>query len=145
MFNMAILLLVLSFSYFIATFATSNNNNAIMIIGSINADIIVPFYNKRFPDIGETIVTNHDDDISGRVIPGGKGANQAVSCSRLGTKSYFICQFGDDYNAKILEDTMINNKVDLSHCEKVNKPSGLGLIFLQDQGSVSAIVVGGNY
>ena len=135
---------------------------AVLIVGSINADIVIPLQRvDRFPDAGETMVVNDEDkyvddattndddrkatDIeSGRVIPGGKGANQAVSCSRLGAQSVFMCRFGDDSNAALLEKTMADNGVDVSFASRVDKPSGLGLVFMRKGGAVSAVVIGGS-
>ena len=117
---------------------------SILVVGSINADIIVPI--DRFPLPGETIVApDHDDNtIAGNTIAGGKGANQAVAVCRLGPRSIFVSQFGNDANADMLQRVLKDNHVDISYCKKANKPSGLGLVFLQKDGSGSAIVIGGS-
>ena len=49
----------------------------IIVIGSINMDLVVR--TKRIPAAGETIPGQEF-----RLIPGGKGANQAVAASKLG-------------------------------------------------------------
>ena len=112
---------------------------AVLVVGSINADLFIPV--DRLPEKGENVVAKDSD---GRYIAGGKGANTAVSCSRLGISTLFCCMFGDDDNAKMLRHVMMDNKVDISTCQQVEKPSGTGLVFLQEDGSVSAVVLGGS-
>ncbi len=61
----------------------------ILIIGSLNADLVVRA--PRFPAPGETI---QGEDLA--IIPGGKGANQAVASARLGAKVAMIGRVGKD-------------------------------------------------
>ena len=49
----------------------------IVVVGSLNADLVVR--TARFPQPGETLTGSEL-----AVIPGGKGANQAVAAGRLG-------------------------------------------------------------
>ena len=49
----------------------------ILVIGSINMDVVLRA--EKFPAAGETVLGT---DLS--LIPGGKGANQAVAASRMG-------------------------------------------------------------
>lgn len=51
----------------------------ILVLGSINMDFVVTA--ERVPKPGETLMGSHFC-----IIPGGKGANQAVSIARLGGK-----------------------------------------------------------
>jgi len=85
-----------------------------------------------------------DTNDTGLTVAGGKGANQAVSCSRLGFPVSFVCQFGNDSNSAMLENVMNCNNVDISLCLRSTKPSGLGLVFLHNNGAVSCVVVGGS-
>lgn len=119
-------------------YATSTIEKRILVIGSINADVIIPL--DKFPDLGETVVTPDTPD-SGKTIAGGKGANQAVSCRRLGVPTSFICQFGNDANAGMLENVLHENDIDVSLCQRADKPSGMGLVFLQSTGAVGGCVV----
>ena len=117
-------------------------NAPIVVVGSVNADIIIEV--DRLPSAGETLTSRNPN--SGRMIPGGKGANQAVAAARLAKSSTvkFACQFGNDDHAKKLEQALKDNKLDLSACghSKVC-PSGQGYVLLEADGSVSSIVVGG--
>lgn len=113
----------------------------VVVVGSLNADIIVPV--DRLPVKGETVVARDDDD-AGKVFCGGKGANQAVAAQRLGAKSMLVCQFGDDAHAAFLEEELVRSGVDVSRCGRCDKPSGQGLVMLQKDGSVSSIVIRGS-
>ena len=60
---------------------------SIVIVGSLNADLTVQ--TARFPQPGETV---SGGDLT--VLPGGKGANQAVAAARLGGKVRMIGAVG---------------------------------------------------
>ena len=54
-------------------------------------------------------------------------------------------QFGGDAHAGMLRTTLLDHGVDISHCrECADRPSGLGLVFLQPDGAVASVVVGGS-
>ncbi|CAM9234885.1 unnamed protein product, partial [Heterosigma akashiwo] len=74
-------------------------NSQVLVVGSVNADILVPV--DRFPEEGENVVARETED-SGRIVAGGKGANQAVSCARLDVKTSFVCQLSEDPNGCML-------------------------------------------
>ena len=61
----------------------------ILVAGSLNADLVVR--TPRFPQPGETI---SGEEL--RVIPGGKGANQAVAAARLGADVAMLGRVGND-------------------------------------------------
>lgn len=112
-------------------------SSSILVVGSINADVIIPL--DRMPLWGETITAKDTDD-TGKTLPGGKGANQAVACRTLDVHTSFLCKFGTDANAIMLKDKMSSQKVDISACLQSSKPSGLGIVLLQSTGAVSCIV-----
>lgn len=69
-----------------------------MVVGSSNTDMVVT--SARMPLAGETVLGN---DFS--MIPGGKGANQAVAAARAGAEVAFIAKTGaDDFGRKAIED-----------------------------------------
>lgn len=142
MINQVSLVLLLSLIANIVVASSSIGGANILVVGSINADIIVTLPEKGFPSLGETVVAKDSDD-GGRIIPGGKGANQAVSCSRLGIPTTFICNFGNDSNAEMLRSVLQENSIDTKFCFQSTQSSGLGLVFLQPNGFVSSVVVGG--
>ena len=61
----------------------------ILVLGSINMDVVVK--GPKFPEYGHTISCD-----SIHMIPGGKGANQAVTVARLGKKVLLIGAVGKD-------------------------------------------------
>lgn len=81
------------------------------------------------------------------MLPGGKGANQAVALSRLSQqqlhRSQFIGQFGHDGYASTLQQILTDYHVDISQCGQVDRPSGQAFILLQGDGDNSIILVGG--
>jgi len=116
----------------------------LLVCGSLNADIIIEI--NRFPKSGETLGTRSPD--TGIMVPGGKGANQAVAAARLSTgtsrQAQFVCQFGNDSHATKLKQVLIDNRVDISGCGQADKPSGQAFIFLEADGSNSILIVGGS-
>ncbi|CEO95170.1 Ribokinase [Plasmodiophora brassicae] len=108
----------------------------IVVVGSVNADVFVSV--DRLPSVGETIASRES-----RVLPGGKGANQAIAACRLGADVEFIGCFGDDAFAAMLSSTMTGNGVGISMCSKSDGPSGQALIFSFPSGDNSIVLVGG--
>ena len=60
-----------------------------LVVGSTNMDLVVAC--ERFPRPGETMLA---DDF--QMFPGGKGANQAVACAKLGGRVHFLGKMGRD-------------------------------------------------
>lgn len=122
--------------------SSSSPAAGILVVGSVNADVIVPLL--KMPVVGETVVAK-DTESTGQTIAGGKGANTAVTCARLGIPTKFACQFGSDSNAAMLERTLLDNAVDISLCQTVQgKPSGMGLVLLCQEGGSTCIVCSGS-
>ncbi len=61
----------------------------VTVVGSINIDLTS--YLDRWPKIGETVAVRQTS-----ISLGGKGANQAVAATRLGSKTYLIGAIGKD-------------------------------------------------
>jgi ribokinase len=112
----------------------------ILVVGSVNADIILHL--DRLPHAGETIAASND---SGKMVPGGKGANQAVAAANLGATTAFAGRFGRDAHAATLRAVMQSHNVDISLSEDAapGTPSGQAFILLQHGGENSIIIVGG--
>ena len=119
----------------------------ILVVGSVNVDIIIEVL--RLPTKDETITARSPKT---SIAVGGKGANQAVAAARLlakGTahvrRTHFACQFGNDAHAAWLESTLRDNDIVVSGSGHVlDFPSGQGIVFLEPDGAVSSIVVGGS-
>mmetsp|Transcript_43494 Transcript_43494/g.85144 ORF Transcript_43494/g.85144 Transcript_43494/m.85144 type:complete len:319 (+) Transcript_43494:31-987(+) len=110
----------------------------LLVVGSVNADIYCEI--KNLPQPGETM-----DGKGGYVLPGGKGANQAVGAARTASscKVLFAGSFGNDNHATMLRSQMTGHNVDLSVSSTAPVPSGQAFILLQQGGQNSIIIIGG--
>jgi ribokinase len=61
----------------------------IAVLGSLNLDLV--FRISRMPNAGETLASEES-----ATFCGGKGANQAVACARMGASVSMIGRVGDD-------------------------------------------------
>ncbi len=111
----------------------------ILVIGSINADLVVRA--PRFPAPGETI---SGEDL--KIIPGGKGANQAVAAARQGASVIMVGRVGNDSFGPELIDNLKQNKVDTSHVlTDAASASGTAIIVVDVRGQNSIVLSpGGN-
>ena len=114
----------------------STLNKSILVIGSINADLYVDV--PRIPHTGETIM---GQDAS--MLPGGKGANQAVAAARLGATTWFAGKLGSDAYAPPLKMALENAGVELELLDQIDGPSGQAIILLQPAGANAIITVSG--
>lgn len=76
--------------------------------------------------------------------PGGKGANQAVQCSRLGAEVTMVGRVGNDAFGRAMLQAVSDSGVDVSHVGIAqDEPSGVGNITLEvtPQGTNNRIVV----
>jgi ribokinase len=106
----------------------------ITVVGSINMDLIVR--TPRLPQLGETILG--EDMVK---AGGGKGANQAVACARLGAEVSFIGNTGNDEFGKQLISDLEREGIDCSCTGCLNNVStGVALITVVKEGD-NAIVV----
>lgn len=109
----------------------------ILVVGSFMMDLIAS--TKRAPNSGETVV-----GMKFQTAPGGKGANQAVQCARLGAQVTMVGQVGDDAFGKIMRDTAAASGVDVSHVQiDPQESSGVGHITLEvtEHGAQNRITV----
>jgi len=106
----------------------------ILVIGSINMDLLL--LTERIPLPGETMMS--EDYQFG---PGGKGANQAVACAKLGGETTFVCKVGRDEFGKQLLDGLRDNDVGVDYVsESASYPSGFCVIMLEEGGNNRLIV-----
>lgn len=117
---------------------------SIVVVGSVNADIYMEV--DRLPKPGELVEGLGN---SGVVLPGGKGANQAVAAAQVAQKGQqvrFVGSFGNDSHATMLKKAMLEKKADLGLSLDAKSPNGQAIIILQKGGQNSIILVhGANY
>jgi ribokinase len=110
--------------------------NKILVIGSINYDLVV--YAQRYPKPGETIMgTNFHS------FPGGKGANQAIAAARLGGNVQMVGRIGKDSFGEELLHNLKQNQVNTETVLSVDHPTGIAMITVDENGQNSIIVVPG--
>lgn len=109
----------------------------VLIVGSINMDLIVRC--RRVPEQGETI---HGEAL--HTAPGGKGANQAVACSRLGASTTMVGRVGEDEFGPKLRAGLASDGVDVQAVLVDREaPSGVALILLEEGAHNRIIVIKG--
>jgi ribokinase len=109
----------------------------IVVFGSINMDLVTR--STRLPKPGETL-TGH----SFQTIAGGKGANQAVACARLGAATMLVGRVGGDVFGKNLKEQL--GSAGVNHENVVvdtDISSGVALIAVEDSAENFIIVVPG--
>lgn len=113
------------------------NNPHILVVGSINADMILSL--SAMPGEGESVLAK-----AMRLENGGKGANQAVAAARLGAGVTFCAMVGNDENGlrlrKSIEGENIHTQFLFSHS---GLPTGTAMILLEEDGSNRIIVYPG--
>lgn len=111
---------------------------SVLVVGSANMDMVVS--TARFPKPGETVMA---DDFG--MYPGGKGANQAVACARLGGDVSFLAKIGRDMFGERLFESLERDGVDVSRVLlDAEAPTGIALITVDSTGQNEIIVVSGS-
>lgn len=109
----------------------------ITVIGSANMDLVVG--TENFPEQGETVLGNVFD-----TVPGGKGANQAVAASRLGSSVKMVGCVGDDLFGTSIVSNLEKQAVDCGHVQTVDGASGIANILLSEGDNRIIVVPGAN-
>ncbi|MGY3868180.1 ribokinase [Aeromonas crassostreae] len=105
--------------------------NRLVVLGSVNADHVLRV--PHFPRPGETLAGH-----SYRVVPGGKGANQAVAAARLGAAVSFIARIGADAIGQQMRQGFEQDGIDVSAVEQdEHLPTGIAIIYVSDEGENS--------
>ena len=108
-----------------------------IVVGSLNMDLVMR--TPRVPAGGETL-TGHDFS----TLPGGKGANQAVACARLGGKVSMIGQVGKDGFGETLRDGLSADGIDVSGVKQTSSAgTGVAMILVEDIGQNRIVLASG--
>ncbi|MEM7029238.1 MAG: ribokinase [Chloroflexota bacterium] len=109
----------------------------IAVVGSLNMDLVV--LTPRIPAPGETIIGGEFN-----VIPGGKGANQAIAAARLGGDVSMVGRVGeDDFGAALIQN-LETAKIEHQHVRRhTEAATGVALIEVDDEAQNSIVVAPG--
>jgi ribokinase len=111
----------------------------VTVIGSINMDLVT--IASRVPSQGETILGEKF-----RLIPGGKGANQAVAAARLGAKVHMIGAVGTDAFGKELLHCLEREGVSVNNVKPVTDvETGVAVITISEGDNRIIVVPGANH
>jgi ribokinase len=109
----------------------------IVIVGSLNMDLVMR--TPRVPESGETL-----EGHGFSTVPGGKGANQAVACARLGGRVALVGKVGADAFGRTLCDGLIRDGVHVSHvAAHPEAGTGVAVILVEDSGQNRILLAAG--
>jgi ribokinase len=110
----------------------------IVVFGSVNVDLIIPV--PRLPRLGETVLGG---DYA--LLPGGKGANQALAARRAGAEVVLAGAVGSDSFAGIALNLLRRDGVDAQLVRVVEQPTGCAAIMVSSEGeNMIAVAPGAN-
>jgi ribokinase len=110
----------------------------ILVFGSINIDVLVPV--PSLPRPGETVLGGDY-----RLLPGGKGANQALAARRAGAAVKMAGAVGNDAFADAALELLRRDGVDLGLVRQVERPTGCAAIMVGEGGeNLIAVASGAN-
>lgn len=116
---------------------SGRKDKPVVVIGSLNMDLVMR--TPRVPVGGETL---HGHEFS--TLPGGKGANQAVACARLGAKVAMIGQVGNDGFGTTLRDGLAADGIDTSGVLQTSAVgTGVAMILVEDIGQNRIVLAAG--
>jgi ribokinase len=105
----------------------------VTVVGSVNLDLVARV--ERLPRAGETVT-----DATFARVKGGKGANQAVACARLGADVSLVCSVGTDLFA---EEALPQEERLTLAAARVAAPTGVALILVDASGENQIAVAPG--
>lgn len=112
-------------------------NSRVCVLGSINMDVVVRV--DRFPLLGETV-----PGFSYNLMPGGKGANQAVAIANMGVQVDLIGTLGTDEFGKLLLEYLVWSGVNVEAVVQADTTSGTAIVMVNKEGCNQIVVVPGS-
>jgi ribokinase len=107
----------------------------IVVVGSLNMDLVMQA--PRIPKPGETV--SGAEDL--KLIPGGKGANQAYGSAMLGAEVAMLGRVGDDAFGETLVQNLNIVKVDTRFItQDPDAATGIALIVVEESGQNIIVV-----
>ncbi len=108
----------------------------ILAFGSINVDFLLPA--PHLPQPGETVLTDHYV-----VMPGGKGANQAVAAARAGAQVAFFGAVGQDAWGDRMRANLAGHGIATTGVASVDANTGLAAVMVDATGENAIVVASG--
>ncbi len=109
----------------------------LLVIGSMNMDFVTDLPHQL--TVGETILAKNL-----RLVPGGKGANQAYAMGKLGGKVAMLGAVGADLHGERLCESLDSVGVDVSRIRRAeDSPTGMAVITVLPNGDNSILVLQG--
>ena len=116
---------------------SGRKDKPVVVVGSLNMDLVMR--TPRVPVGGETL---HGHEFS--TLPGGKGANQAVACARLGAKVSMVGQVGNDGFGTTLRDGLAADGIDVAGVRQTDAVgTGVAMILVEDIGQNRIVLAAG--
>jgi len=120
-----------------AYLTTSHPEGPLVVVGSLNMDLVMRL--PRVPAGGETLMGH-----TFSTLPGGKGANQAVACARMGGKVVMVGQVGEDSYGQSLCAGLAADGIDTAPVRRhPQAATGVAMILVEDTGQNRIILAAG--
>jgi ribokinase len=117
--------------------AHADTTPSVVVVGSANVDFF--FKTDSLPSPGETVIASAFNKSYG-----GKGANQAVTVSRLGGRALMLCRVGGDASGNELLVNFDNAGVDTEYIIRDPKSSsGMAFITVDRKGENTIVIFSG--
>jgi ribokinase len=106
----------------------------VIVVGSVNMDLLFTGL-AAFPKPGQTVTSE-----TFRIVPGGKGANQAAAAARLGGDVRFVAAIGTDELGDQAWAALDAEGVNLDSVARVEAPTGVAAVVIDTSGENSIII-----
>jgi len=111
--------------------------SSIVVVGSLNMDLVMRM--SRAPIGGETL-----PGLDFAMLPGGKGANQAVACARMGANVIMVGRVGIDANGDVLKAGLAADGIDAREVKGLaSTHTGVASIWVEDDGQNRIVLAPG--
>ena len=108
----------------------------VVVFGSIKRDLVMRV--PHLPQPGETLAATSYD-----LLPGGKGANQAVASARQGVPTVMLGAVGEDAHGAAMLTALAEAGVGTGGVQRLSGPTGLAHVFVSDAGENQIVIVPG--
>lgn len=109
----------------------------VCVLGSINMDVVIRV--EHFPQAGETLT-----GLSSDLMPGGKGANQAIAIANMGVPVDLVGALGNDEFGKLLRTHLISSSVNTEAVSEIESSSGTAIVTVDKRGENRIVVIPGS-